>query len=84
MRPFFVIYTTVRRQPALTLPRVRVLAEGNTTWGVNGETGELVDMKELKIWEPLAVKLQTVKTAVEVSKSPAVVLRSNSSPTGEE
>ena len=45
-------------------------AEGNTTWGVNGETGELVDMKELKIWEPLAVKLQTVKTAVEVRKPP--------------
>ena len=42
-------------------------AEGNSTWGVNGETGELVDMNQLKIWEPLAVKLQTVKTAVEVS-----------------
>ena len=45
------------------------LPDGNTTWGVNGETGELVDMKELKIWEPLAVKLQTVKTAVEVRQS---------------
>lgn len=44
-------------------------ADGNSTWGVNGETGELVDMKELKIWEPLAVKLQTVKTAVEVRRA---------------
>lgn len=40
--------------------------ENCETWGVNGETGTLVDMKELGIWEPLAVKLQTYKTAVEV------------------
>lgn len=43
--------------------------EGSQTWGVNGETGALVDMKELGIWEPLAVKLQTYKTAVEVRRS---------------
>jgi T-complex protein 1 subunit gamma len=36
-------------------------------FGVNGESGELADMQELKIWEPLAVKLQVYKTAVEVS-----------------
>lgn len=29
----------------------------------------MVDMKELGIWEPLAVKLQTYKTAVEVRHS---------------
>ena len=34
---------------------------------MNGETGTLVDMKELGIWEPLAVKLQTYKTAVETA-----------------
>uniref|UniRef100_A0A8C5XIG4 T-complex protein 1 subunit gamma n=1 Tax=Microcebus murinus TaxID=30608 RepID=A0A8C5XIG4_MICMU len=38
--------------------------ENCETWGINGETGTLVDMKELGIWEPLAVKLQTYKTAV--------------------
>lgn len=42
--------------------------EGSQTWGVNGETGALVDMKDLGIWEPLAVKLQTYKTAVEVRR----------------
>lgn len=42
--------------------------EGSQTWGVNGETGTLVDMKDLGIWEPLAVKLQTYKTAVEVRR----------------
>ena len=54
--------------------------ENCETWGVNGETGTLVDMKELGIWEPLAVKLQTYKTAVEVrqSKSYAVLFKNSS------
>jgi T-complex protein 1 subunit gamma len=38
----------------------------NATWGINGESGELADIKELGVWEPLAVKSQTLKTAVEV------------------
>lgn len=42
-------------------------ATGGSTWGINGETGQLVDMKELGIWEPLSVKLQTYKTAVETA-----------------
>lgn len=41
-------------------------AAGEKTFGVNGETGELADMNELRIWEPLAVKQQVYKTAVEV------------------
>ena len=41
-------------------------ATGGVTWGVNGETGQLADMKDLGIWDPLAVKLQVLKTAVEV------------------
>ncbi|NXU54542.1 TCPG protein, partial [Turnix velox] len=50
----------------LTSLRAKHTQEGSQTWGVNGENGALVDMKELGIWEPLAVKLQTYKTAVEV------------------
>ncbi|XP_063605706.1 T-complex protein 1 subunit gamma-like [Penaeus indicus] len=42
-------------------------ASGETFWGVNGETGELSDMRKLKIWEPLAVKLQVFKTSVETA-----------------
>lgn len=42
-------------------------ATGGTTWGIDGETGQLVDMKERGIWEPLAVKLQTYKTAIETA-----------------
>lgn len=37
------------------------------TLGVDGTTGKLVDMKEINIWDPLVVKAQTFKTAVEVS-----------------
>lgn len=51
----------------LTSLRAKHTQESCETWGVNGETGTLVDMKELGIWEPLAVKLQTYKTAVETA-----------------
>merc|ERR1712213_273333 len=43
-------------------------AEGDkSTWGINGLTGKLEDMKELGILELLAVKLQIYKTAVETA-----------------
>jgi T-complex protein 1 subunit gamma len=41
-------------------------------WGINGTTGELVDMEELGIWEPFSVKVQTIKTAIE---SACMILR---------
>ncbi|KAA0185771.1 T-complex protein 1 subunit gamma, partial [Fasciolopsis buskii] len=37
------------------------------TLGVDGTTGKLVDMKEINIWDPLVVKAQTFKTAVETA-----------------
>ena len=40
-------------------------AKGGSSWGVNGDTGAVVDMKEYGVWEPEAVKLQSIKTAVE-------------------
>ncbi|XP_076663907.1 chaperonin containing TCP1 subunit 3 [Andrena cerasifolii] len=42
-------------------------ASGEITWGIDGETGQLVDMNERGIWEPLSVKLQTYKTAIETA-----------------
>ena len=36
------------------------------TWGVDGDKGVLADMNELGIWDPLSVKIQTYKTAIEV------------------
>lgn len=41
-------------------------AEGKGSWGVNGDTGDLVDMQEYGVWEPEAIKLQSIKTAIEV------------------
>ncbi len=35
--------------------------------GIDGIKGTLADMKDLGIWEPYAVKAQTLKTAIEVS-----------------
>ncbi|CAG7927980.1 unnamed protein product [Penicillium olsonii] len=39
--------------------------EGHNSWGLDGDSGKLVDMKEYGVWEPEAVKLQSIKTAVE-------------------
>merc|ERR1712032_1269033 len=39
----------------------------DVNWGINGETGELADMSALGIWEPLSVKLQVFKTAIETA-----------------
>lgn len=40
--------------------------ESKCTWGIDGTTGVMADMKDLGIWEPYSVKTQTYKTAVEV------------------
>jgi len=39
----------------------------NSTWGIDGNKGVPVDMKELGIWDPFSVKMQTVKTAIEAA-----------------
>jgi T-complex protein 1 subunit gamma len=54
--------------PIRVLTRLRAKhVEGHTSWGLDGDSGNLVDMKEYGVWEPEAVKLQSIKTAVEVS-----------------
>jgi T-complex protein 1 subunit gamma len=40
-------------------------AEGGSSWGIDGDTGKIADMTEYGVWEPMAIKLQSVKTAVE-------------------
>jgi len=45
--------------------RAKHTEEGGATWGVDGEKGTMVDMCELGVWEPLSVKVQTMKTAIE-------------------
>ncbi|KAJ4463014.1 putative T-complex protein 1 subunit gamma [Paratrimastix pyriformis] len=34
-------------------------------WGLDGLTGNIVDMRSQEIWEPMAVKIQTFKSAIE-------------------
>ncbi|KAF4503798.1 hypothetical protein G6O67_008892 [Ophiocordyceps sinensis] len=54
------------KSPVRVLTELRAKqAEGKSTWGVNGDTGAIVDMKEYGVWEPEAIKLQSIKTAVE-------------------
>ncbi|ORX60653.1 T-complex protein 1 subunit gamma [Hesseltinella vesiculosa] len=40
-------------------------ANGDHSFGIDGENGKVVDMKQYGIWEPSAVKVQTIKTAIE-------------------
>ncbi|KAK1772598.1 T-complex protein 1 subunit gamma [Phialemonium atrogriseum] len=42
-------------------------AEGKSTWGINGDTGVPVDMKTYGVWEPQAIKVQSMKTAIEAA-----------------
>ncbi|KAL9623507.1 MAG: hypothetical protein Q9160_002188 [Pyrenula sp. 1 TL-2023] len=52
--------------PIRVLTKLRAKhAEGGSTWGVDGDNGNVIDMKELRVWEPEAVKSQSIKTAVE-------------------
>ena len=71
---FFQVTLPPSCPSSLYLPLVSLLTwkakhatAGNTSWGVNGDTGEVVDMNVLGVWDPLSVKEQTLKTAVEVS-----------------
>lgn len=51
----------------LTQLKAKHLA-GDHTWGIDGTTGTLRDMAaDDGIWDPLTVKVQTIKTAVEAS-----------------
>eukprot|EP00842_Homolaphlyctis_polyrhiza_P006469 jgi/Hompol1/6823/HPOL_001138-RA len=49
----------------LTQLRAKHATSGNSSWGIDGTTGKIVDMHEYGVWEPLAVKAQTLKTAIE-------------------
>ncbi|PPQ92883.1 hypothetical protein CVT25_009770 [Psilocybe cyanescens] len=43
-------------------------ANGEHSWGVNGDTGKIVDMKEYGLYESASVKIQTLKTAIEAAR----------------
>ncbi|KAL1960939.1 hypothetical protein VTO42DRAFT_5923 [Malbranchea cinnamomea] len=54
--------------PIRVLTRLRAKqVEGHSSYGIDGDTGNVVDMREYGVWEPEAVKLQSIKTAVEAA-----------------
>lgn len=56
--------STIRTMISL---RAKHVIKGNEYWGINGETGEMSNMKDLKIWEPIVAKSQVYKTAIETA-----------------
>jgi len=54
----------------ITELRAKHAAQGDADkifFGIDGEKGTITDMRTLQIWEPFAVKAQTLKTAIEAS-----------------
>jgi len=51
----------------ITALRAKHTSEGNSTWGIDGEHGNIVDMNTYNVWEPYSVKAQTYKTAIETA-----------------
>jgi len=37
------------------------------SYGINGNTGKIENMREADIWDPIAVKVQTYKTSIEAA-----------------
>jgi T-complex protein 1 subunit gamma len=51
----------------ITQLRAKHAAGEGSSWGIDGDHGSVRDMKEMGLYEPYAVKVQTLKTAVEAS-----------------
>ena len=51
----------------ITQLRAKHATAGNSTIGVDGCKGTLADMKDLGIWDPFSVKVQTIKTSIEAA-----------------
>ena len=49
----------------ITELRAKHAAPGGFMFGIDGESGKIQNMQEKEIWDPVAVKLQTYKTAIE-------------------
>lgn len=56
--------STIRQMTALRAKHAK--NEGNS-WGIDGLTGEICKMDEKEIFDPLSVKLQVYKTAIETA-----------------
>ena len=63
----FICYLFATLQTTKNLFQAKHAEGGNSAWGINGETGEIANMKDLGIWDCYSVKAQTFKTAIEVN-----------------
>ena len=59
--------SAIRLLTALRAKHAAWEGEGMCTWGIDGNKGEVVDMVTLEVYEPFAVKSQTIKTAIEAA-----------------
>ena len=48
----------------LTKLRAKHAETPNSTFGINGNSGEIVDMQQLGVWEPYAVKVHMLVSNV--------------------
>ena len=51
----------------ITELRAKHAVKGNSTFGIDGNAKKITDMSIVNIWEPIAVKNQVIKTAIEAS-----------------
>ncbi len=51
----------------ITELRAKHAEKGNSSFGIDGNQKKIVDMSALNIMEPMAVKSQVIKTAIEAS-----------------
>jgi len=56
----------------ITELRAKHAEKGNSTVGIDGNNKKIADMNDVNVWEPVAVKNQVLKTAIEAS---ALLLR---------
>jgi T-complex protein 1 subunit gamma len=54
-------------------------AAGESMFGVDGDTGKVTNMKDYGLLESASVKIQTLKTAIEVSSPSRLLVRLGSS-----
>ena len=47
--------------------RAKHAEQGNASFGIDGNNKKIADMNDVNVWEPVAVKNQILKTAIEAS-----------------
>lgn len=51
----------------ITELRAKHASENGVYFGIDGNTGKIVDVRTIDLWEPLVVKQQVFKSAIEAS-----------------